>query len=101
MSTEDQKASTVTLCKGVDTTKFMEDMAKAGYELHDENVPSLRNFDYVLSPTQINTLKSDSSIGSKSQKHQMELTRNTTYPEPAYEISRAWVCASPHEYTYV
>lgn len=62
MSTEDQKASTVTLCKGVDTTKFMEDMAKAGYELHDENVPSLRNFDYVLSPTQINTLKSDSRI---------------------------------------
>ena len=47
MSTEDQNRCVVTLKKGIDTDKFMEDMKSAGYELHNEKKDSISNFDYV------------------------------------------------------
>lgn len=47
----------VTLKKGVDTDKFMEDMKTVGYELHNEKPDSVSNFDYVMTKAQANNLK--------------------------------------------
>lgn len=73
MSTEDQNRCVVTLKKGIDTDKFMEDMKSAGYELHNEKKDSISNFDYVLSKDQATSLLStddriiDIRYGSKKE----------------------------------
>ena len=59
MSTEDQNRCVVTLHKGVDTAKFMEEMKKWGYELHDEKPMSISNFDYVMTREQAAELRKD------------------------------------------
>jgi len=48
----------VTLHKGVDTSRFMEDMKSVGYELHDEKPFSVSNFDYIMTKAQADNLKS-------------------------------------------
>ena len=72
MSTEDQNRCVVTLHKGVDTAKFMEEMKKWGYELHDEKPMSISNFDYVMTREQAAELRKDSRVdavryGSKEE----------------------------------
>jgi len=72
MSTEDQNRCVVTLHKGVDTSKFMEDMQSSGYELHDEKPSSISNFDYIMTREQANALKEDERVvdvryGSKAE----------------------------------
>ena len=47
----------VTLHKGVDTSRFMEDMKAVGYELHNEKLESVSNFDYVMTKAQADNLK--------------------------------------------
>ena len=47
----------VTLHKGVDTSRFMEDMKAVGYELHNEKPESISNFDYVMTKAQADNLK--------------------------------------------
>lgn len=62
----------VTLYKGVDTAKFMEDMKAVGYVLHDEKQGSVSNFDYIMTKAQADNLKSqdprirDIRYGSKA-----------------------------------
>jgi len=88
MSTEDQNRAVVTFAKGVDVDQAVNELIDAGYTMHDEKLGSLRNFDFVMTREQANTLKQDPRIvdvryGSKVENGinlvKARLDENRTY----------------------
>lgn len=72
MSTEDQNRAVVTFAKGVDVDQAVNELLDAGYTMHDEKPGSRRNFDFVMTREQADTLKQDPRIvdvryGSKAE----------------------------------